>query len=403
MKRLPSRRPLVALALVVTDRGRARSVRSVPAPGQAAERASLPEERSRRAHTRREGAQPRQSVEPGGAADRGARLPVEQPDGGRAQRTSAPTTRQHRRPQPVPQGRLAARRPRDRTVPAVLNVFDNSASDFGVSGRVTALAVDPTCGLSTCRVWMAAAGGGIWRSDNALASDPQWTFLSNGFGTNAIGTLVYDAKSHTLYAGTGEPNSSGDSEAGVGIYASHDNGNQWTLLPGSPAAMNARSISSIVIDPSNPNTMYVGTTRGVRGVSSVTGGSVSLAPDAAPWGLWKTTNGGQTFTQVWDGHVSAARRQRRRDGQPRDDLRGCVPAGHLALDERRLHVGAGLRDAGSRPRPRHARSSPSTRRPAGTPGSTWETAAPRPTVRSRRTRTRASTAPIRSTRRRRPS
>jgi hypothetical protein len=190
------------------------------------------------------------------------------------------------------------------TVPAVLNVFDDSASDFGVSGRVTALAVDPTCGLSSCRVWMAAAGGGIWRSDNALASDPKWTFLSNGFGTNAIGTLIYDAASHTLYAGTGEPNSSGDSEAGVGIYASHDNGNQWTLLPGSPAAMNARSISSIVIDPNSPNTMYVGTTRGVRGVSSVTGGSVSLAPDAAPWGLWKTTNGGQTFTEVWDGHAS---------------------------------------------------------------------------------------------------
>ena len=195
--------------------------------------------------------------------------------------------------------------PATATVPAVLNVFDDQASDFGVSGRVTAIAIDPSCNLSTCRVWMAAAGGGIWRSDNALASDPRWTFLSNGFGTNAIGTLIYDAKSQTLYAGTGEPNSSGDSEAGVGIYASHDNGNNWTLLPGSPAAMNARSISSIVIDPNNPNTMYVGTTRGVRGVSSVTGGSVSLAPDAAAWGLWKTTDGGQTFNFVWDGHASA--------------------------------------------------------------------------------------------------
>ncbi len=195
--------------------------------------------------------------------------------------------------------------PATATVPAVLNVFDDQASDFGVSGRVTAIAVDPACNLSTCRVWMAAAGGGIWRSDNALASDPRWTFFSDGFGTNAIGTLVYDAKSKTLYAGTGEPNSSGDSEAGVGIYASHDSGNQWTLLPGSPAAMNARSISSIIIDPNNPNTMYVGTTRGVRGVSSVTGGSVSLAPDAAAWGLWKTTDGGQTFNFVWDGHASA--------------------------------------------------------------------------------------------------
>ena len=60
--------------------------------------------------------------------------------------------------------------------------------------------------------------------------------------------------------------------------------------------MTARSISSIVPDPHHPGTIYVGTDRGVRGVSSVTGGAVSLAPDAAPWGLWKTTDGGQTFT-----------------------------------------------------------------------------------------------------------
>ena len=195
--------------------------------------------------------------------------------------------------------------PTTATVPAVLNVFDNQAGDFGVSGRVTAIAVDPSCDSHSCRVWIAAAGGGIWRSDNALGSDPHWSFLSDGFGTNAIGTLVYDAHSHTLYAGTGEPNASADSESGVGIYASHDLGSHWSLLPGSAAAMNARSISSIVVDPNHPGTLYVGTTRGVRGVTSVTGGAVSLAPDAAPWGLWKTTDGGQNFTEVWDGHGSA--------------------------------------------------------------------------------------------------
>lgn len=187
------------------------------------------------------------------------------------------------------------------TQPAVLNFFDNQAAPLGVSGRVTAVAVDPGCDLSTCRVWIAAAGGGIWRSDNALDAVPHWKFVSDGFGTNAIGTLTYDAASHTLFAGTGEPNASGDSEAGVGIYASRDNGNRWQYLPGSAAATTARSISSIVADPSHPGTLYVGTTRGVRGVSSVTGGAVSLAPDAPAWGLWKTTDGGQSFTQVWNG------------------------------------------------------------------------------------------------------
>jgi hypothetical protein len=194
--------------------------------------------------------------------------------------------------------------PQTGTQPAVLNFFDFQASDFQVSGRVTAMAVDPKCDTNHCRLWIAAAGGGIWRNDDALSSNSKWTFVSDGFGTNAIGTLVYDANSKTLYAGTGEPNASGDSESGVGIYASHNGGNTWDFLSGSSAAMRGRSISAIVVDPSNPNTLYVGTARGVRGVTSVTGGAVSLAPDAAPWGLWKSTDGGKNFTYIWDGNAS---------------------------------------------------------------------------------------------------
>jgi hypothetical protein len=195
--------------------------------------------------------------------------------------------------------------PTTATQPAVLNFFDGQQNDFQVSGRITALAIDPACGVGSCRVWVGAAGGGIWGTNDALSPSPHWQFLSGQFLTNAIGTLTYDAASRTLYAGTGEPNASGDSEAGVGIYKSTDGGRSWQLLPGSPAATNGRSISSIVVDPAHPGTLYVGTARGVRGVSSVTGGAVSLAPDAPPWGLYKTTDGGGSFTEVWDGHGSA--------------------------------------------------------------------------------------------------
>ena len=63
-------------------------------------------------------------------------------------------------------------------------------------------------------------------------------------------------------------------------------------------AFNGRAIGSIVIDPTNPNIMYVGSTRAVRGVASVTGGGVSLAPGLPPFGFWKSTNGGANFALI---------------------------------------------------------------------------------------------------------
>ena len=87
------------------------------------------------------------------------------------------------------------------------DVLTFSGAAYTTSGRITALAIDPGCSQTRCRVWAAAAGGGVWRTDNALqGSGVRWTFVSGSFATNAIGTLTYDAAHNTLYAGTGEPN-----------------------------------------------------------------------------------------------------------------------------------------------------------------------------------------------------
>ena len=135
--------------------------------------------------------------------------------------------------------------PSTATYPAVLN---RSNADYVASGRVTAMAIDPACTNGACRVWVAAAGGGVWRTDDGLAKTPDWHFVSGGFGTNAIGTLTFDAAHNVLYAGTGEPNASGDSEAGVGIYRSIDGGSTWALVPGSPAISSGNSIASIAVE-----------------------------------------------------------------------------------------------------------------------------------------------------------
>ena len=111
---------------------------------------------------------------------------------------------------------------------------------------------------------------------------------------------------NTLYVGTGEANASGDSAAGAGLYKSTDGGDTWTG-PLGPSVFNGRAIGSIAVRPGAPNTIYVATTRGVRGISSVTGGAVATAiPGAAAWGLYKSTDGGATWTFLHNGAAAAA-------------------------------------------------------------------------------------------------
>lgn len=175
---------------------------------------------------------------------------------------------------------------------------------YYAGGRTTALAISPACRPGSCRMWMSPAGGGVWRTDNALGDEPKWTYLGGPLGINAVGSLALDpANPSTLYVGTGEANASGDSAAGVGIYKSTDGGTTWTGPLGSSVFRN-RSVGSIAVGPAG--VLYAATTRGVRGVASVSGGAVSLIPGAAQWGLYKSTDGGASWTFVHNGAASTA-------------------------------------------------------------------------------------------------
>src|SRR5207253_365348 len=183
------------------------------------------------------------------------------------------------------------------------------------SGRTTAIAVAPNCNSSSCTVFIGAAGGGVWKTSNALASSPSWSPANNGIASNAIGSIAFDpndTSGNTLYAGTGEPNGSGDSEAGVGLYKSTDGGSSWSLVAGStavtaPCASNSlsltcplatgRSIGAIAIDPVNANHIFIGTDVARHGSSSVNGGRFT-PPGSAQVGLYESTNGGTTFSSA---------------------------------------------------------------------------------------------------------
>ena len=180
----------------------------------------------------------------------------------------------------------------------MLDPFLFDGAQYVASGRVTAMAISPTCTQSKCTLYIAAAGGGVWRTDKALTGS-NWEFVSGSFGTNAIGSLLMspsDPSGNTLYAGTGEPNASGDSEAGVGIYKTTDGGQTWTRVPGSDIFFQ-RAIGQMALD--NAGNLLVPIASAVRGISSVSSGALSSAATGHPLptrGLYRQT--GATFTLI---------------------------------------------------------------------------------------------------------
>jgi hypothetical protein len=183
------------------------------------------------------------------------------------------------------------------------NSFGYVPNTYVAGGRATAIAIDPNCAPGNCRLWVYSAGGGVWRTKNALSGQPQWEFLSNSFGIQAGSSITLDPNDpsgNTLYVGTGEANASGDSAAGVGMYKSNDGGDTW-VGPIGASVFNGRAIGSIAVKPGSPNVIYAATTRAQLGISSVSGGASSLIPGAATWGLYRSMDGGTSWTFLHNG------------------------------------------------------------------------------------------------------
>ena len=183
------------------------------------------------------------------------------------------------------------------------------------SGRVSALAISPTCTLQgACRLWVGTAGGGVWRSDDAMhPEDVGWRWIGQGLGTNSIGSLALDPNDetgNTIYVGTGETNSPQNSGAGTGVYRSADGGDRWSRISTnitdpavSPSAIDftsTRGIGAIAIEPGNPQVIYVATTTAMLGMTAVRGGQAQVTGYPQPRvGLYKTDNGGASWSLVW--------------------------------------------------------------------------------------------------------
>lgn len=183
----------------------------------------------------------------------------------------------------------------------VLNGQALDGSDTAVSGRVTAIAVDPT---NSNKVYLGTAQGGVWRSLDAGAN---WTPIFDTAQSLAIGALaVAPSSPSTLYVGTGEPHQSLDSFFGVGVYRIDNADTSATLVgPIDPQitftcnpsacsgsfttnAFTGRAVSQILVHPANAGTIFVSTTTGGSGLGgNALSGSL---PPLGVLGVYRSTN-----------------------------------------------------------------------------------------------------------------
>lgn len=143
------------------------------------------------------------------------------------------------------------------------------------SGRISDLAV-PKGNPHT--VYCTAASGGLWKTVN---NGTTWEPIFDDHGTGSMGAVsVAESDPRIVWVGTGEPIAANHSTWGDGVYKSEDGGKTWTHM----GLQDSHQIGRIVIDPVDPNVVYVAAVGHLWGANSERG-------------LYKTTDGGKTWTR----------------------------------------------------------------------------------------------------------
>jgi photosystem II stability/assembly factor-like uncharacterized protein len=145
-----------------------------------------------------------------------------------------------------------------------------------MSGRVTSIDVVEN---DTDIIYAGTASGGLWKSTSAGIS---WEPIFDNEVTASIGAVkIQQSNPSVIWVGTGEGNPRNSLNGGYGIYKSLDGGRSWQ----SKGLEKTRHIHRIVIDPTDPNTVYA-------------------AAIGSPWGehpergIYKTTDGGDNWEKI---------------------------------------------------------------------------------------------------------
>lgn len=127
--------------------------------------------------------------------------------------------------------------------------------------------------------YFGAAGGGVWRTENAGKT---WENISDGYFGGSIGAVAvstYDP--NVIYVGGGEKTVRGNVSYGYGMWKSTDAGKTWAQI----GLEKSRHISRVRIHPKNPDLVY----------AAVMG---DLYKSSQERGVFRSQNGGKTWEKV---------------------------------------------------------------------------------------------------------
>ena len=149
-----------------------------------------------------------------------------------------------------------------------------------MSGRIAAIAGQWQDGKLI--LFVGAASGGVWKSTNGGTTfDP----VFDKQPVQSIGAIAMDpGNPEVVWVGTGESWMRNSVSAGDGVYKSTDGGQTWTNM-GLPKS---EHIAKILVNPKDPNTVYV----------CATGSAFADSPDR---GLYKTADGGKSWSLILKG------------------------------------------------------------------------------------------------------
>ena len=150
-----------------------------------------------------------------------------------------------------------------------------------IGGRVRGIAIDPT---NPAVIYAATATGGVWKT---IDSGTTWLPLTDFLPVLSTSTLVMDPSTPTtLYLGTGEYQLWGN-----GIYKTTDGGATWNELPATDNAVafnNFRNVNQIAIPATRPTHLYAATSNGL--FSSVDSGITWTQAISPPPGGFERCN-----------------------------------------------------------------------------------------------------------------